>query len=54
MMDVNDLLHRQQISLLRAARAESAATRAVLEDQARAYRARVNAYRDSNRAASMH
>lgn len=53
MMDVNYLLHRQQISLLRAAYAKNPAIRAAHENLARAYSARVSAYREAN-AASVH
>ena len=53
MMDVNYLLHRQQISLLRAAHAESPVVRALHETLARSYTARVQAYREANRA-SLH
>ncbi len=50
MMDLNYLLHRQQISLLRAAYAKNPLIRAVHENLARAYSARVSAYRDANEA----
>ena len=48
MMDVNYLLHRQQVSLIRASRADSPESRAAHEGLARAYRDRVLAYREHN------
>lgn len=48
MMDVNYLLHRQQVSLIRATLAKSASARASHETLARAYREQINAYRESN------
>ncbi|MGK2912229.1 MAG: hypothetical protein ACSLE1_20895 [Sphingobium sp.] len=54
MMDVNYLLHRQQVSLIRAAFAASPESRAVHLGLARAYRDRVDAYRNQNRAALLH
>jgi hypothetical protein len=50
-MDVNYLLHRQQISLLRAQSARSAESRAVYEALARGYSDRVAAYARENRRA---
>lgn len=54
MLDVNYLLHRQQVSLIRAASAPSPEIRAVHLGMARAYRDRVDAYRNENRAALFH
>jgi hypothetical protein len=47
--DVNYLLHRQQISLLRAQAARSAEGRAAYEELARGYSDRVAAYARENR-----
>lgn len=47
--DVNYLLHRQQISLLRARDAGSAESRTVYEELARGYSDRVAAYAQENR-----
>lgn len=52
MLDVNYLLHRQQVSLIRASRAAGPESRAAHEGLARGYRDRVQAYRQRNRAAS--
>jgi len=51
MMDVNYLLHRQQVSLLRAAIADGPESRAAHEGLAREYTAKVRAYRQHNRQA---
>ncbi|EQA97005.1 hypothetical protein L485_23305 [Sphingobium baderi LL03] len=48
MVDVNYLLHRQQVSLIRAEKSRSAAGRAAYEDLARSYGERVAAYREEN------
>ena len=48
MMDINYLLHRQQVALIRACDADCPESRASHEGMARAYRARVNAYRQHN------
>lgn len=53
-MDVNYLLHRQQVSLIRAERANSPEGRAAYLGLARAYRERVEAYRMCNREAAIH
>lgn len=53
-MDVNYLLHRQQVSLIRAQRAASPESRAAHLGLARAYRERVEAYRIGNREAAIH
>lgn len=47
--DVNYLLHRQQISLLRAQDAHSVESRAAYEELARSYSDRVAAYAQENR-----
>ncbi|ALR21876.1 hypothetical protein [Sphingobium baderi] len=47
-VDVNYLLHRQQMSLIRAAKSQSAAGRTAYEDLARGYGERVDAYRQGN------
>lgn len=47
-VDVNYLLHRQQMSLIRAAKSRSAAGRTAYEDLARGYGERVDAYRQEN------
>jgi hypothetical protein len=47
-MDVNYLLHRQQISLIKAQAAHSAEGRAAYEDLARGYTDRIDAYRQEN------
>ncbi|QUT05301.1 hypothetical protein KFK14_20260 [Sphingobium phenoxybenzoativorans] len=52
MLDVNYLLHRQQMSLLRAAIADSPESRAAHEGLAREYTAKVRAYRQLNRQAA--
>lgn len=55
MMDVNYLLHRQQVSLIRATLAKCPSVRASHEQLARAYREQIDAYRESNCAqASTH
>lgn len=51
MLDVNYLLHREQMSLICASRANSPESRAAHEGLAKGYRARVRAYRAENRAA---
>lgn len=48
-MDVNYLLHRQQISLIRAQACPSRQGRAAYEGLARGYTDRVDAYRRRNR-----
>jgi hypothetical protein len=48
MTDVNYLLHRHQVSLIRASAADSPESRAAHEGLARAYRDRVDAYRHRN------
>lgn len=53
-MDVNYLLLRQQVSLIRASRASSPESRAAHLGLARAYRERVNAYRLRNGEARLH
>jgi len=50
-LDVNYLLHRQQLSLLRAATAETPEGRAAHEGLAHGYTARIRAYRQKNRLA---
>lgn len=50
-MDVNYLLHRQQVSLIRAAVAECPESRAAHEGLARGYTNQVLAYRLANRRA---
>ena len=50
-MDVNYLLHRQQVSLIRAAVAECPESRAAHESLARGYTSQVRAYRLANRRA---
>lgn len=47
-LDVNYLLHRQQVSLIRAQRAMSARSRAAYERMARLYTDRLLAYRRAN------
>ncbi|MGC4252856.1 MAG: hypothetical protein QM605_15675 [Sphingobium sp.] len=47
-VDVNYLLHRQQISLMRAEKSRSAAGRTAYEGLARGYGDRVAAYRQEN------
>lgn len=47
-MDVNYLLHRQQVALIRAQMSRSAQGRAAYEDLARGYADRVDAYRREN------
>jgi hypothetical protein len=47
-MDVNYLLHRQQVSLIRAAVADSPESRAAHEGLARGYTNQVHAYRLAN------
>ena len=51
MFDVNYLLHRQQVSLLRASAADSPESRAAHEGLAHGYSARIKAYRQKNRLA---
>jgi hypothetical protein len=51
MLDVNYLLHRQQVALIRASIAKNPESRAAHEGMARAYRDRVRAYRQDNVAA---
>lgn len=46
--DVNYLLHRQQVSLIRAERADSAEGRAAYEGLAQGYTDRIVAYRREN------
>lgn len=46
--DVNYLLHRQQISLIKAQESRSAKGRAAYEELARGYIDRVEAYREAN------
>jgi preprotein translocase subunit SecA len=48
-MDVNYLLHRQQISLIRAQTARSAEGRTAYEGLAQGYTERIDAYRQENR-----
>lgn len=48
MPDINYLLHRQQVSLIRASIAENPESRAAHEGLARCYRERVRAYRRDN------
>jgi hypothetical protein len=47
-MDVNYLLHRQQVSMIRAANASSVESKTAHESLARAYRERINNYRQEN------
>ncbi|WP_340265392.1 hypothetical protein [Sphingobium mellinum] len=47
-MDVNYLLHRQQMSLIRAQMSRSTKGRAAYEDLARGYIDQVDAYRRAN------
>lgn len=47
-MDVNDLLCRQQLSLLNAQYSRSRAERAEYEKLARSYSERIDAYRQEN------
>ncbi|MDI1294331.1 MAG: hypothetical protein PSY12_00290 [bacterium] len=47
-MDVNYLLHRQQMSLIHAQASHSDQGRAVYEDMARGYTNRIEAYRREN------
>ncbi|KKW92974.1 hypothetical protein [Sphingobium chungbukense] len=47
-MDVNYLLHRQQVALIRAQMSHSAKGRAAYEDLARGYTSRIDAYRREN------
>ncbi|WP_176590334.1 hypothetical protein [Sphingobium sp. EM0848] len=47
-LDVNYLLHRQQVALIRAQRSGSAKGRAAYEDLARGYTDRIDAYRREN------
>ncbi|WP_066514658.1 hypothetical protein [Sphingobium cloacae] len=47
-VDVNYLLHRQQISLIHAEKSRSVAGRTAYEDLARGYGERVEAYRQEN------
>lgn len=47
-MDVNYLLHRQQVSLIRAQMSRSQKGRAAYEDLARGYIDQVEAYRREN------
>ncbi|HEX7876492.1 MAG TPA: hypothetical protein VF489_07885 [Sphingobium sp.] len=47
-MDVNYLLHRQQMSLLRAQMSRSQKGRAAYEDLARGYTDQIDAYRREN------
>jgi hypothetical protein len=53
MLDVNYLLHRQQIALICASRADSPESRAAHEGMARGYRDKVLAYRHENRMAHL-
>ncbi|MDX3900345.1 MAG: hypothetical protein QHC40_07540 [Sphingobium sp.] len=48
-LDVNYLLHRQQISLLRAQSARSSEGRVAYEEMARGYSDRITAYARQNR-----
>ncbi len=48
-LDVNYLLHRQQVSLFRAQRASSAEGRAAYEGLARGYTDELIAYRQENK-----
>lgn len=47
-MDVNYLLHRQQVSLLRAQTSRSLKGRAAYEGLARGYSDKIDAYRQEN------
>lgn len=47
-MDVNYLLHRQQVALMRAQSSRSAQGRAAYEDLARGYTDKIDAYRREN------
>jgi hypothetical protein len=47
-MDVNYLLHRQQVSLIRAQMSRSMKGRAAYEDLARSYGDKIDAYRQEN------
>ena len=47
-MDVNYLLHRQQVALIRAQMSPSAKGRAAYEGLARGYTDRIDAYRRAN------
>lgn len=47
-MDVNYLLHRQQVSLIRAQMSRSRRGRAAYEDLARGYTDQIDAYREEN------
>lgn len=47
-MDVNYLLHRQQVSLIRAQTSRSQKGRAAYEDLARGYTDQIDAYRREN------
>ncbi len=47
-MDVNYLLHRQQVSLMRAQMSQSKKGRAAYEGLARAYSDQIGAYREEN------
>jgi len=51
-MDINYLLHRQQVSLIRAARASSVESKTAHEGLASAYRERINSYRQENQSRS--
>jgi hypothetical protein len=51
MDDINYLLHRQQVSLIRASIARSPESRAAHEGLAREYFAKVREYRQQNRQA---
>ncbi|CAN5408060.1 hypothetical protein BH10PSE12_BH10PSE12_25660 [soil metagenome] len=52
MIDINYLLHRQQVSLIRAQIAKNPESRAAHEGMARAYADRVRAYRQDNMQAA--
>lgn len=52
-LDVNYLLHRQQVSLFRAQRATSAEGRAAYEGLARGYTDELIAYRQENQRMAM-
>ncbi len=53
-MDVNDLLHRQQMSLIRAQSSRSDKGRDAYESLARSYTDRIDAYRRENQRVTMH
>jgi hypothetical protein len=47
-MDVNYLLHRQQVSLIRAQMSRTKRARTAYEDLARGYTDQIDAYREEN------